>query len=625
MPRRQRAKPAIEGEATASPPPSGPSPPRPVGDRVGGTVKTDRRRKHRPKPPLCAQQADAYAEAVLDGSTTANARIRDACRRYLLERADPAAHSVWWDEQRAEDARAFALKCGQGAEAGAGQPLVWMPWQCMVAMVLLARRRVIDGRRSDTPATKALLLAVARGNGKTEFAASLLMAAMRDPGSRLEFCSVAPDGRLAQKTFERMQTMCGTLAGDVADKDEDSWKATGGSTPAHPGRVRHGGNRYISLPCTDKALDGLTARLVIADEVARMDKAFGRLLTGLAKFATSQLLAITTPDPEQKTRPIWGYWDQLERAIADGSPYPAGWWPMLYGLEQDDQAADPSAWGKAHPGLGTIIDPTQLELSARTMLQSGDPEQIAEFETQLACRYHEIATTDVDLSVLERQMQPCDWSRLQGAPAVIGLDLSRGGYGPQLDLTTMCLMVVDGPQLRARNVSWWAGLDMALDEKRCRNPLGQWCEQGFLRRMPGEYHDMTVVEAEIEALMARYDIRKIGVDPHPSQARDIKRWQDRGWPIVPVDQSIRTMAPAWKLWGDLLKSRQLCYEDDPVLRAALNAVRLVKDNVGNIRPVKGRSSGNTDAVVAGNMAAILMEHHQVREASGIANSACPIG
>jgi hypothetical protein len=25
------------------------------------------------------------------------------------------------------------------------------------------------------------------------------------------------------------------------------------------------------------------------------------------------------------------------------------------------------------------------------------------------------------------------------------------------------------------------------------------------------------------------------------------------------------------------------------------------------------------------MAAILMEHHQVREASGIANSACPIG
>jgi phage terminase large subunit-like protein len=583
-----------------------------------GTAQTDRRRKHRRTPGLCADAADAYARAVVDGSIVANARIRDSCRRYLAERAKPGEHGVWWDEQLADDARAFALKCGQGAEAGAGQPLVWMPWQCMVAMVLLARRRMVDGRKSDTPATKALLLAVARGNGKTEFAASLLMAAMRDGSTRLEFASVAPDSRLAQKTFERMAVMSETLG-------VSEWKSTGGSTPAHPGRVKHGNNRYISLPCTDKALDGLTTRMVIADEVARMEKAFGRLLTGLAKFPTSQLLAITTPDPEQKTRPIWGYWDALERAIADGTPYPAGWWPMLYGLEQDDQAADPAAWPKAHPALNVIIDPGQLELSARTMLESGDPAQIAEFETQLACRYHELATTDIDLAVLERQMQPSDWTRLQGAPAVIGLDLSRGGYGPQLDLTTLCLMVVDGGVIRARNVSWWAGTDMGRDEKRCKQPLGAWVEQGHLRRMPGEWHDMTIVEAEIENLMHQFGVRKIGVDPHPSQAKDIKRWMDKGWPIVPVDQSIRTMAPAWKLWGDLLKSKQLFYEPDPVLRAALNSVRLIADNVGNIRPVKGRSSGNTDAVVAGNMAALLMEHHQVRTATGLSASTCPLG
>jgi phage terminase large subunit-like protein len=589
-----------------------------VGHRDVGATKTDARRKHRPKPPLCAEQADAYARGIVDGTLVANARVRDACRRYLAERLDPPTASVWWDEQLADNARDFALKCGQGAEAGAGEPLVWLPWQCLVAMILLARRRVVNGTKTDTPATKALLLVVSRGAGKTEFAASMIMAAMRDPETRLEFASVAPDGRLAQKTFERMQTMSQTL-------DAKEWKATGGSTPAHPGRVKHGGNRYISLPCTDKALDGLTTRLVVADEVARMESAFGRLLTGLAKFATSQTLLITTPDPEQKTRPIWGYWDACERAINDGTPYPPGWWPLLYGLDQDDQAADPKAWPKANPSLGVIVDPAQLELAARTMLESGDPAQIAEFETQLACRYHELATTDVDLGVLERQMQKTDWDRLAGAPAVIGIDLSRGGYGAQLDLTSICLMVVDGNVIRARNISWWAGTDIQLDERRCKNPLGAWVEQGFLRRMPGEWHDMAVVEAEIESLMSRYDVRKIGVDPHPAQARDIKRWADRGWPIIPVDQSIRTMAPAWKLWGDLLKSKQLIYEPDPVLRSALNAVRLIRDNVGNTRPVKGRSNGNTDAVVAGNMAALLMEHHQVREATGLSTSSCPIG
>jgi phage terminase large subunit-like protein len=208
---------------------------------------------------------------------------------------------------------------------------------------------------------------------------------------------------------------------------------------------------------------------------------------------------------------------------------------------------------------------------------------------------------------------------------VIGIDLSRGGYGAQLDLTTMCIMVVDGDAIRARNVSWWAGTDIAKDEKRCKNPLGAWVEQGHLRKMPGEWQDMAVVEAELEHLISRFDVRKIGVDPHPSQARDVRRWMDRGWPIYPIDQGIRTMAPAWKLWGDLLKSKQLYYEPDPVLRSALNAVRIVCDNVGNKRPVKGKSSANTDAVVAGNMAALLMEHHHVREATGLASSACPIG
>ena len=326
---------------------------------------------------------------------------------------------------------------------------------------------------------------------------------------------------------------------------------------------------FETLPCTDKAMDGRVDRLCIMDEVARMKAGVGRLITGLSKNPKAQLLAITTPDPDMRANPVFAYWDAVEKALQTGERLPFGWFGMFYGLDPDDQADDPKAWPKAHPSLGITTQPHDIEMAAKAQLGSGDPKQIAEFETQIACRWVEVATTDIDVGLLERQMEPCSWERLHGQPAVIGLDLSRGGYGSQLDLTSLCLMVVDGDKIRARNVSWWAGIDIALDEKRCKNPLRAWCEQGFLRRMPGEWHDMTVIEAEIEALMMRFDIRKIGVDPHPSQARDIRRWSDRGWPIVPIDQSIRTMAPAWKLWGDLLKSRQLVYEPDPVLRAAL--------------------------------------------------------
>ena len=538
-------------------------------------------------------------------------------------RTAPDDHGLWWDEDAAEAVRVFARKCGKGVEEDAGQALEWLPWQCLVGMVVHAAKRVVDGTKTDHPAFKAVLVVVAKGNGKTEMAAGHLMAGMADPTKRLRFASSAPDGRLSQIVFERMRAMCTTLNDSHPDGVE--WEARGGTTIAIPGKVRHGSAEFTTLPCTDKALDGRMDRLIIADEVARMDKGLGRLITGLSKSPKAQLLAISTPDHEQRTRPIWAYWDACEKALENDDPLPHGWFALLYGLDDDDEANDSSAWPKAHPSLGVTTQRPDIEMQARAMLGSGDPKQIAEFETQIACRYHEISTTDIDISVLERQMEACDWNRLRGTPVVIGLDLSRGGYGAQLDLTTLCVMAVDGPVIRAKNVSWWAGLDPELDARRSRCPLGQWFEQGFLRRMPGEWHDMAIIEAAIEAIMAQHDVRKIGVDPHPAQARDIKRWADKGWPIVPIDQSIRTMAPAWKLWGDLLKSRQLFYDPDPVLSSALNAVRLIKDNVGNVRPVKGRSAGNTDAVVAGNMAALLMEHHQVREATGLASSSCPIG
>jgi len=603
------------------PPPSPPRGGNGTGYRAVGTSKKRKGRKAATGHALCADLADAYATEVVAGRVVANVRIREACRRYLELRKAKAG--IWWDEAGAEAVRAFARKCGQGVEEGAGTALEWLPWQCMLGMVLHGARRVVEGVKTDHPYFKAVLVVMAKGNGKTETAAGHLMHGLADPKKRLSFSCAAPDGRLSQIVWQRMRQMCETMNGNHPDGTE--WKATGATTIAIPGRVLHGDAVFTTLPCTDKALDGRMDRLCLMDEAARMRYGVGRLLTGLSKNPRAQCLAISTPDPEQRTMPIWAYWEACEKALTQGEALPHGWFAMLYGLDQDDAADDPEAWPKAHPSLGVTTQRADIESAARTMLASGDPTQIAEFETQIACRYHEIATTDLDLGVLDRQTEQVNWDRLQGAPAVVAIDLSRGGYGAQLDLTSLCLMVVDGEKVRARTVSWWAGTDIQLDERRSKCPLGAWVEQGHLRRMPGEWHDMAVVEAELEHLMRRYDVRKIGVDPHPAQARDIRRWQEKGWPIVPVDQSIRTMAPAWKVWCDLLRSKQLTYDPDPVLRSALNAVRLIRDNVGNTRPVKGRSAGNTDAVVAGNMAALLLEHHQVREASGIANSSCPIG
>ena len=66
-----------------------------------------------------------------------------------------------------------------------------------------------------------------------------IMAAARERGIGV---SLSPSAT-PLLTFERMATMCRTLALDDSDKDEQGWRSSGGSTPAHPGKVVHGGNR----------------------------------------------------------------------------------------------------------------------------------------------------------------------------------------------------------------------------------------------------------------------------------------------------------------------------------------------------------------------------------------------
>jgi phage terminase large subunit-like protein len=560
---------------------------------------------------------------VVDGGILANIRIRAACRRYLELRAKPAAADLWWDEAGAEAARQFAYKAGQGASYTAGKPLVLMPWQCLVAMLIHGARRVEDGRRTDFPFFRAILVVVAKGNGKSDLMASTLLSVMRDPNQRVKCSSGAPDARLSQIVHERMQVMCPNLNANHPDGVE--WKVKGATTTAIPGKVNHGLANFETLPCTDKAFDGRIDRLCILDEVARMQHGVGRAMTGLAKSPLSQLVAITTPDTHMRLNPVFPYWDAVEKALVKGEQPPTGWFGLFYGLDDEDRAEDPETWIKANPSLGVTVRRSEIETAAKIQLESGDPKQIAEFETQIACRYVELADSDLDIGTLKRQMEPCDWSRLAGAQAVIAIDFSRGGYGPQLDLTTLCLMVVDGAVVRARNVSWWAGLDVVRDERKCKQPLGQWIERGYLRRMPGEWHDCNVIAAEVEALMARYQVMCIATDQHVSQNSELRKWQDRGWPVVPFHQGIQTTGPAWKMWCDWLRSRQLFYDEDPVLVAALQGLKPYKDINGNVKPHKALSTSNTDAVIAGMMAVMTMDQRNIRVVTGLAASACPIG
>lgn len=537
---------------------------------------------------------ESYIDEIASGKIPANLALHGWA-------TETQARVAGWNWERLADYADFVSGVVQAAGSSAGKPLVLLPWQWTVAAQVIA-----------DPDCKVLLVTVARGAGKTELAATLLAWAIIRGGPQQHYHAVAPTLRTASIVYDRLRVMVHRMDPTATYSETTAISHQGGWI-----RTEHG-STMRALPCTETAMDGLSARLIVADEVARMEKGLGRLITGLSKDDKAQLLAITTPDSRQRSRAIWPYWSALHSHYTSGSDAPAGWRGMFYGLDIDDEALDSECWLKAQPSLGHTVSAGSMRASIESMMGTHDPEQTAECDMQVLCRHNDRLSGALDLAILDRQMTATEWESLRGAPAVIAVDLARGAQiSSHANLSSLCLAVWDRHQSRFRMklVHWWAGQNIEGDEARCHQPLRRWVAEGHLREMPGEIHDMGVIESQIHAFMAEYKVRHCGVDPLAHQESAIVDWRRRGITVTAVEQGIRTMAPAWALWTDGLRARTITHDPDPVLRACLSATRTISDNVGNIRPVKGRSAGNIDAVVAACMAALLCERFQVAKGS----------
>ncbi len=539
---------------------------------------------------------EGYVEAVADGSIPASLALhgwahatRALLPTYRWERLE---HYADWVGEH----------CRQTTGDHTGEPLRLLPWQYAVAAQLLC-----------DPACTALLVVVARGAGKTELAASLLCYLMLHDGPGRAYYSVAPTQRAASIIHDRLRALlthcdpAAAVSATMAIGSTGGWARTQDAT-------------YRALPCTEAAMDGLAARLVVADEVARMDRALARVLTGLGKQQSAQLLAITTPDARQQRTPVWPYWSALHAHYTTGADCPGGWRGMLYGLDADDDALEQDHWPKAQPSLDMTVSRGAMRTTIEAMLGTHDPEQVAECDMQVLCRHNDRLSGALDLSLLDRSMQHrTDWAALKGAPAVAAVDMARGTPtgSAHANLSSACLAVWDADHecICVQMVHWWAGLHIEQDERRCHQPLRRWLAEGQLREMPGEVHDMTVIESQLQAWRSIYSLRHVGVDPLSHQESAIVDWRQRGITVTAVDQGIRTMGPAWALWADGLRSQRIHHDRDDVLRQCLAATRTITDNAGNVRPVKGRSAANIDAVVAACMCALLVERYQVARRS----------
>jgi phage terminase large subunit-like protein len=182
---------------------------------------------------------------------------------------------------------------------------------------------------------------------------------------------------------------------------------------------------------------------------------------------------------------------------------------------------------------------------------------------------------------------------------VVGIDLAS-----KLDL---CALVAVFPPTDARP-TWcvlpWVWTPKAtLDERRHRDraPYDVWLDQGHLLGVEGTRVDHRIIRDTLIELRDVVDVRAIGFDPWHADQLQIQLVQDDGFgatQVVEVSQTFAGMSSGCKALEAAVLASEVNAGGSPLVEWCVSNAVVQRDGKDNVYPVKRRSRGRIDPVVA---------------------------
>ena len=299
----------------------------------------------------------------------------------------------------------------------------------------------------------------------------------------------------------------------------------------------------------------------------------------------------------------------VEAALAKDNPR---WLPVLFGLNalysDDDELIgevdifDETLWRLVNPSIGTTVKLSTIRQEAREAKQSEAKERLFRW-----LRLNQwIATKSVGwlpLTIYDKTQWHGDVEQLRGLRCYGGLDLSA-----TTDLTAFVLFFPPQKGLDTSVVlahAWVPGDDIEGREFRDRANYRDWARAGFLSICDGDNIDYEAVKDRISDAAKTYDLRCLGVDPFLS--RTITQELAEPVPgsgrtavqkIVEIPQTITGMWPAMWEMEQAIRKHEMLHVHNTALRYCFGNVRCASDGNGNLKPMKNRSRGRIDMLVA---------------------------
>jgi phage terminase large subunit-like protein len=536
---------------------------------------------------------DVYARAVVQRRVPAGVYHRLACVRHLRDRArarrrDPAFPYVF-EMARAERFFRFAAQLRHYQGEWAGRHIVLEPHQRFRLGSLFAWvQRETRLRRFRTAYNE-----IPRKNGKSLEAAIVSLYVTffdQEPGAEgYVIATKREQAKIVWNDAKRLSESSG-LGGPARLQRRLTILAANLHRDVYAQKLE-------PLGADKDSTDGLNPHLIVVDEFhAHKDRGLIDVMetaTGARRQPLNFQITTAGNDPLSPCGDQHDYACQiLDEVLVDET-----FFAFIASADPDDDPWAEATWRKANPNYGVSVKRDDLQALATKAVAM--TRAAATFKQKRLNLWVNATTGWLSLDGWRRGQTTWTADSLAGLTCFIGVDLSS-----KIDLSAVVLLFPPTEDCgRWRVVAHCLTPEKTLEERarRDRAPYLQWVASGVLTTNPGNRIDQKILQQWVRDAAHLYDVQGVGVDQWNAAAL-VTDLQVDGLLVVEIPQNTAQLsAPAKDFEADVLDGL-VDAGGNPLLEWCVSNVTVTRDNNDNIFPVKKRSRGRIDPVIAAVLA-----------------------
>lgn len=487
-----------------------------------------------------------------------------------------------YDKTKADRAVLFIESLKHTKGKWEGQPFYLLPWQEQIVRDIFGIIKE-DGKRQ----FRSAYIEIAKKNGKSELAAAValyMLYADNEPSA--EVYGAAADRQQASIVFDVARRMV-EMSPALLKRSK--------ITMASKRLVNFSNSGFYQVLSADVVTKhGLNISGLIFDELhTQPNRKLYDVLTKGSGDAREQPLYFYITTAGNNRNSICYELHLKAKDLLEGRKTDASFYPVIYGLEQDEDWHKEENWFRANPSLGITIQLDRLEEAYQDATQN-----LAEENIFRQLRLNTWVSGNVrwmNMDVWDKCSYEVDPEKLRGRICYGGLDLSS-----TTDVTAFVLVfppIEEDDKYYVLPYFWIPEDTIEQRVRRDHVPYDIWLGKGLVTSTEGNVIHYGYIEKFIEELGTKYNIKEIAFDRWGA-VQMTQNLEGMGFTVVPFGQGYKNMSPPTKELMKIVLEGKIAHGGNVALRWMMDNVFIKTDPAGNIKMDKEKSTERIDGAVA---------------------------